>query len=299
MFCFGEAERRGSSENEEWAVFAVSAARHRLAACRLLATAEPIFSEGNDGRFMPGSHKTVKLAPLRTVEVAEARLPRLPAAGRPVVLVDAREELGSCCLNCCKVTRLMCGSSCTASPLETEIYVARRVLLTILLLQQAGVYHNNLQLRNVKMLPDAGSFLLIGFHNSLPFEREMNASLLQQRNDASLEPELLLRVAAGSSSSSFLLRLRGESLWSPAFEGDLWSLGVLLFNVFADGHSPLTTSRVAMRRREFACSAAAAGGRGAAVCTAARADQARSPREVEAAGFEAVGAVAREQDFCL
>ncbi|CDJ29678.1 Protein kinase domain-containing protein, related [Eimeria mitis] len=112
-------------------------------------------------------------------------------------------------------------------PAEAKLYIARRLLLQVLHLQAAGISHNDIRLANCFMLPD-GSFLLGDFGASAPFGCKMRE--LSRVPIAYAEPQLLVDLYR-------FLNFNGPSAVASATD-DLWSLGIVLFELFADGKLP-------------------------------------------------------------
>ncbi|KAL8275301.1 hypothetical protein Esti_000750 [Eimeria stiedai] len=111
-------------------------------------------------------------------------------------------------------------------PPETKEYIAQRLLLQVLHLQQAHVCHADLKLENCLMRKD-GSFLLGDFGYSTPWGESMHN--LSRLTLAYAEPELVLDFRG------FLLE---DEQVTPHPTSDLWSLGAVLFELFTDGDLP-------------------------------------------------------------
>ncbi|CDJ38908.1 Protein serine/threonine kinase, related [Eimeria tenella] len=111
-------------------------------------------------------------------------------------------------------------------PPESKLYIAHRLLLQVLHLQAAKVTHNDLRLDNCFMRAD-GSFLLGDFGVSVPLGDTMHE--LSRVTIRYAEPQLLLEL---------IKRLESDTTVMPALEGDLWSLGVILFELFTNGKLP-------------------------------------------------------------
>ncbi|CDJ46385.1 hypothetical protein, conserved [Eimeria brunetti] len=122
-------------------------------------------------------------------------------------------------------------------PPEAKLYIARRLLLQVLHLQAAGVVHNDLRLENCFM-QRGGAFFLGDFGAGAVAGRPMGE--LSRVTMAYAEPQLLVNLLNylhhGSSQ---------PVIADPA--GDLWSLGVVLFELFADGKLPFG---IASRRHD-------------------------------------------------
>ncbi|KAL8443448.1 hypothetical protein Emed_006803 [Eimeria media] len=111
-------------------------------------------------------------------------------------------------------------------PVEAKEYIAQRLLLQVLHLQQAQVSHTDLKLENCLLRKD-GSFLLGDFGYSTPWGECMHK--LSRLTLAYAEPELLIDFRA------FLLE---DAEVTPHPKSDLWSLGAILFELFTDGDLP-------------------------------------------------------------
>ncbi|CDJ50484.1 hypothetical protein EBH_0034040 [Eimeria brunetti] len=104
-------------------------------------------------------------------------------------------------------------------------YIAHRLLQIVLKLQQALLSHNDLRWENVYAHPD-GTFVLSGFDACSPFGKAIGPSI--RLRGETLEPTL--RIQQGLYSSRVV----------PAANSDLWSLGMLLYELFTDGKLPYT-----------------------------------------------------------
>ncbi|CDI77419.1 hypothetical protein, conserved [Eimeria acervulina] len=122
-------------------------------------------------------------------------------------------------------------------PPNAKLYVARRLLIEVMHLQAAGVAHNDLRLDNCFMMKD-GSFLLGDFGASTPFGEEI--AELTRVTMAYADPQMLIDL------KDFLKSERSSVTPSP--NGDLWSLGMILYELFADGRMPFG---IAHSRRDF------------------------------------------------
>ncbi|KAL8450396.1 hypothetical protein Emag_003242 [Eimeria magna] len=111
-------------------------------------------------------------------------------------------------------------------PIEAKEYIAHRLLLQVLHLQQAQVSHTDLKLENCLLRKD-GSFLLGDFGYSTPWGECMHS--LSRLTLAYAEPELLI---------DFRAFLREDAQVTPHPTSDLWSLGAVLFELFTDGDLP-------------------------------------------------------------
>ena len=99
-------------------------------------------------------------------------------------------------------------------------YIARRLLLIVLKIQQAGVSHNDLKWENLLMRAD-GSFLVSDLTSSLPFGRPFGSSTAF--TPLYLEPQLF--YSQGTKTDETGRRV-------PHASSDLWSLGILLHYLF-------------------------------------------------------------------
>ena len=105
---------------------------------------------------------------------------------------------------------------------EAKEYVARRLTLEVLHLQKAGLSHNDMKWKNIFMRSD-GSFLLGDFGSSSPFGEPMSG--LAGITPEYTEPDLL---------SSFVRSATSDAPAVPDPRSDLWSLGVLLYELYAE-----------------------------------------------------------------
>ncbi|OEH77217.1 rhoptry kinase family protein [Cyclospora cayetanensis] len=112
-------------------------------------------------------------------------------------------------------------------------YIAQRLLLQVLRLQEAQVSHNNLKWTNCFMQPD-GSFLLGDFGSSSIFGQRLHplASVTPLYTDPLLLKEFYSFAIFPSSD-----------LAKPNPKSDLWSLGMLLYSLFTDGELPFHLQR--------------------------------------------------------
>ncbi|CDJ50486.1 hypothetical protein EBH_0034060 [Eimeria brunetti] len=105
-------------------------------------------------------------------------------------------------------------------------YMARRLLQIVLKIQQAGISHNDLKWDNVLLRSD-GSFLVSDLGSSFPFGspyRQLTFYTPQYR-----EPQLALRQDPEAYDSGFTI---------PEASSDLWSLGILLYELFTGNTYP-------------------------------------------------------------
>ncbi|KAL8435988.1 hypothetical protein ACSSS7_002033 [Eimeria intestinalis] len=114
----------------------------------------------------------------------------------------------------------------TRVPMEAKEYIAQRLLLQVLHLQEAKVSHTDLKLENCLLRKD-GSFLLGDFGYSTPWGECMHD--LSRLTLAYAEPELVIDFRG------FLLQ---DDQVAPHPTSDLWSLGAVLFELFTDGELP-------------------------------------------------------------
>lgn len=117
-------------------------------------------------------------------------------------------------------------------PPEAKEYIAHRLLLVVLHLQQAGVSHSDLRFDNCFMRTD-GSFSVGDFGVSAPFGTKMHD--LSRLAPAYAEPQLLV---------DFCRFLRSEESVRPDPGSDIWSLGALLYEMFTDGKLPYGMSEI-------------------------------------------------------
>ncbi|CDJ59617.1 hypothetical protein, conserved [Eimeria maxima] len=105
-------------------------------------------------------------------------------------------------------------------------YIARRLLQIILKFQQAGLSHNDLKWDNMLLRPD-GTLLIADLGSALPFGspcRQLTFFTPQYR-----EPQLALQQDPGAYESGFTI---------PQASSDLWSLGILLYELFTNEVQP-------------------------------------------------------------
>ncbi|CDJ31510.1 Protein kinase domain-containing protein, related [Eimeria mitis] len=105
-------------------------------------------------------------------------------------------------------------------------YMARRLLQIVLKLQQAGLSHNDLKWSNMLLRSD-GSFVIADLGSILPFGKPYRPLTLF--TPGYREPHLALtEVFSGYK----------ETLIIPQASSDLWSLGILLYELFTDRQYP-------------------------------------------------------------
>ncbi|CDI77933.1 hypothetical protein, conserved [Eimeria acervulina] len=115
-------------------------------------------------------------------------------------------------------------------PTGTRAFLARHVLKTVLHLQWAGWSNNQINSSSFGVQDD-GSVLLFGFESSVPF-----GSVIPADADVSAvytEPELLASIVCEESCEF-------QPIANP--KADLWSLGVLLYEILMDGELPFGLS---------------------------------------------------------
>ncbi|CDJ49454.1 hypothetical protein, conserved [Eimeria brunetti] len=104
-------------------------------------------------------------------------------------------------------------------------YIASRLLQIVFKLQQAQLSHNDLSWDNIYARPD-GSFVLSGFDDCTPLGKPIGIHIAVSGKN--LEPTLRIQDAQytrGAMASA---------------NSDLWSLGMLLYELFTDGKLPYT-----------------------------------------------------------
>ncbi|KAL8450391.1 hypothetical protein Emag_003237 [Eimeria magna] len=111
-------------------------------------------------------------------------------------------------------------------PPNSKEYIVRRLVTLVLLLQKAGVAHNNLEFKNFFVRKD-GSIFLGNFAATVPFGEQIHSHLLGL-NPAFTPPELLLAVFKNDNGTALIAE--------PA--GDMWSLGAMLFSLLTRGNTP-------------------------------------------------------------
>ncbi|CDJ64964.1 hypothetical protein, conserved [Eimeria necatrix] len=105
-------------------------------------------------------------------------------------------------------------------PTDAKTYIAQRLLLQVLHLQERGFCHNDLKLDGCLMRAD-GSFLLGDLGSSSPAGVEIDS--LAGTTPEYAEPEFFLNI------------LKGERRAVPVIshaKGDMWSLGVIIYELF-------------------------------------------------------------------
>ncbi|CDJ36584.1 uncharacterized protein EMH_0021060 [Eimeria mitis] len=106
-------------------------------------------------------------------------------------------------------------------------YIAHRLLHIVLKLQQALLSHNDLDWENIDARPD-GSFLLSNFDACIPFGKTVGYNV--HLSGKTVEP--MLRIRANTSPEDA----------TPYANSDLWSLGMLLYELFTGGDLPYTNN---------------------------------------------------------
>lgn len=114
----------------------------------------------------------------------------------------------------------------TRMPMSAKLYAARRMLAQVMLLQQAGLSHNNLKLQNFFMRQD-GSFYLTDFDASTrigePLDRVKGVTLRYAERE-------LAAVAAQDDPDADPPVVHAKS--------DMWSLGLCLYKILTNGELP-------------------------------------------------------------
>lgn len=105
-------------------------------------------------------------------------------------------------------------------PLDAKVYIAQRLLLQVLYLQEIGACHNDLKLSSCFMRAD-GSFLLGDFASTNVAGTE--AGKFVGATLAFIEPELFMSIKKGLETATPVV---------PEAKSDLWSLGALLYELF-------------------------------------------------------------------
>ncbi|CDJ50485.1 hypothetical protein EBH_0034050 [Eimeria brunetti] len=114
--------------------------------------------------------------------------------------------------------------------LNAKEYIAHRLLQIVLKLQQALLSHNNLEWENISARPD-GSFLLSGFDACVPFGTAVGEQI--RLSGKTLEPTLRIQENVYAEKAV------------PSSTSDLWSLGMLLYELFTGGRLPYTDNETA------------------------------------------------------
>ncbi|CDI82397.1 hypothetical protein EAH_00066310, partial [Eimeria acervulina] len=149
--------------------------------------------------------------PLYSADVAGA--PRGTRSGEYIVMgrVQVMERLYGCVIDLFKYEGLVN---------RAREYIARRLALIVLKIQQAGVSHNDLKWNNLLMRSD-GSFLVADLQSVLPFGRPYGT--MTTFTPEYREPQLAFRPRSKAYESGFII---------PHASSDLWSLGILLYELF-------------------------------------------------------------------
>ncbi|CDJ58057.1 hypothetical protein, conserved, partial [Eimeria maxima] len=117
-------------------------------------------------------------------------------------------------------------------PTGTRAYLASRVLKTVLHLQHAGWSSNQINSSSFAVQED-GSVLLFGFESSVPFNTVIPGDV--GVSPVYTEPELLGNIVC-TDDCEFQPIADAKS--------DLWSLGILLYEIMMDGELPFGLSGV-------------------------------------------------------
>ncbi|CDJ47402.1 hypothetical protein, conserved [Eimeria brunetti] len=105
-------------------------------------------------------------------------------------------------------------------------YIGRRLLQIVLKIQQAGLSHNDLKWANMLLRSD-GSFLVSDWGSGLPFGKPYRKLTLHTPEYR--EPQLALDKDSKAYERGFKI---------PEASSDLWSLGILLYELFTDARNP-------------------------------------------------------------
>ncbi|KAL8443441.1 hypothetical protein Emed_006796 [Eimeria media] len=120
-------------------------------------------------------------------------------------------------------------------PFNSKEYIARRLLALVMLLQDAGLSHNNLNLENLLFQQD-GSIVLSGFGASVPFGEQIRPELLSVSLSLPfVSPELLFALEAQKTGETLF---KGLNTLEALPASDMWSLGALIYGIFTDGKIP-------------------------------------------------------------
>ncbi|CDI84818.1 hypothetical protein, conserved [Eimeria praecox] len=118
-------------------------------------------------------------------------------------------------------------------PTGTRAYLARRALKAVLQVQHSGWSNNQINSSNFAVQED-GSVLLFGFESSVPFNM-----LIPRNVDVAAvytEPQLLESIVCTDDCET-------QPIANP--KSDLWSLGILLYEIMMDGEMPFGLGSVA------------------------------------------------------
>ncbi|KAL8449411.1 hypothetical protein Emed_003062 [Eimeria media] len=112
-------------------------------------------------------------------------------------------------------------------PLNTRVYLARRLMVLFLLLQQTGIAHDFFDVRHISM-SRGGSFILSILSAFSRFSEQVKKTLLNGSSPFTA-PEVL-HATQKNTDKTELSRLENASTATKA--ADMWSLGAMLFYIF-------------------------------------------------------------------